>query len=125
MLDMDKMVVITAAVFCGFMAYGMLQREGKIFCTRSHQGDTGRVPVRDRRKGHYPYRTYVRVEGMNCAKCALKVENSLNRLPDTWATARPGDKRVLVRTKQPFREEPVRRAIEEAGYTVLGWEPIS
>lgn len=125
MLDMDKMVVITAAVFCGFMAYGMLQREGKIFCTRSHEEDRGRIHPKDRRRRNYPYRTYVKVEGMNCAKCALKVENALNQLPDTWATARPGDKRVLVRTKQPFQEGPVRQAIEEAGYTVLGWEPIS
>lgn len=124
MLDMDKMVVITAAVFCGFLAYGMLQRERTGFCPRSHKGERHRVKATDQNKDHYPYSTYLKVEGMNCSKCARRVENALNSLPDTWAAVDLKEGRVMVRTKQPFQEEPVRQALDQAGYTLDSWETL-
>lgn len=114
---LDRMVVIAAAVFCGFLAYDMLQRErGRKAVTPAPAGDKDA----SQEESYYPYRTYVLVEGMNCSKCALKIENALNALPYTWATVEPEEKRVLVRTREPFKEELVRQTLENAGYQMAG-----
>lgn len=117
---LDRMVVIAAAVFCGFLAYDMLQRErGRKAVTPAQAGDKD-APQEDRSESYYPYRTYVLVEGMNCSKCALRIENALNALPFTWATAELEEKRVLVRTRELFQEELVRQTLENAGYQMTG-----
>ena len=42
---------------------------------------------------HYPYRRIMKVDGMSCDSCAVRVENALNSLEGVWA-------RVDLKTKE-------------------------
>ncbi len=69
-------------------------------------------------------RTY-RVEGLDCADCAVKIERAVKKLPGTvevrvaYATGR-----LEVKAERPLSEEAIRRAVEPLGYRlVTGGEP--
>lgn len=64
--------------------------------------------------------TRMRVEGMDCASCAIKIENALRRLPgvaDVKVSVSGGT--VIVRNDRP-NTEAIRSQIVRLGYTVTG-----
>ena len=78
-----------------------------------------RIQVKDRNKRHYHHQITLSIGGMTCENCAIKVENALNVLPDTWATVSIGSKRAVVRTKDEPDLAAMREAVAAAGYVVL------
>lgn len=78
-----------------------------------------RVQVKDRDKRHYHHQITLSIGGMTCENCAIKVENALNELPDTWATVNIGSKQAVVRTKEEPDYIAMRDAVAAAGYVVL------
>ena len=78
-----------------------------------------RVKAADRNKSHYPHRAVLRIDGMTCENCARRVENALNTLPGTWATADLAAGRATVLLKQPPETETLRQAVRQAGYLLL------
>ena len=47
------------------------------------------------------------------------MENALNALGDTLAEVQLGDRQATVYTKQPADPEKLRKAVSDAGYTML------
>lgn len=78
-----------------------------------------RLRVADRDKRHYPYQTELSIGNMTCENCAIRVENALNVLPDTWAQVSISTHKALVRTKQEPDVAELKRAISAAGYVVV------
>lgn len=88
-------------------------------CCGEHEEQEKKVRVADHDKSHYPYTVTLRIDGMTCGNCARRVENALNRMEGTWATADFFEGKATVRTKQPADAEVLRRAVGDAGYTML------
>lgn len=110
-------VLAVLCVYAGYVTYKKHKTGGG--CCGEHEPPEVRIKVRDRNKSHYPHKAFVKVDGMVCINCACRVENALNVLPGTWASAELGEGRVLVRTKQPMDAAAIKEAIRKAGYTVM------
>ncbi len=116
--------VIIAAVLvliCVFSARSYIRKLVKGGgCCGEHEEMEKKVRVSDRDRRHYPYTVTLRIDGMTCGNCARRVENALNRLEGTWAEADFSAGKAVVCTKQPADTEKLRRAVSDAGYTMLG-----
>ncbi len=68
--------------------------------------------------------TSLLVEGMTCEHCVASVTEELSGLIGVEAVSvdlQPGGaSRVTVASDSPLRDEDVRAAVEEAGYTLVG-----
>ena len=62
------------------------------------------------------YCAQIRVEGMSCNHCRIRVENSFNELNGVWAEVSLKEKQATVRMKNKIEEAALRRAVEKAGY---------
>ncbi len=83
-------------------------------------GDTlRRLPVHDKNQAHYPYTVMLKVDGMTCRNCAVRVENALNTLDGVWARVNLEDKTAVVCLKQDLSDEQLAAPVCRAGYTVL------
>ncbi|MCR5685140.1 MAG: cation transporter [Lachnospiraceae bacterium] len=88
-------------------------------CCGEHDPADKRIKVKDKNKANYPFSYSLKVDGMHCSNCALRVENSLNRSGFRWARADVGNKTVSLLSKQEENENELRNIIAQAGYTVL------
>lgn len=118
---MADAVVVFALVCAVALAFVMVRRRmtrGSACC-----GERGEAPARlrvaDRDKRHYPYQTELSIGNMTCENCAIRVENALNALPDTWAQVSISTHRALVRTKHEPDVAELKRAVSAAGYVVV------
>jgi copper chaperone CopZ len=60
----------------------------------------------------------VMIEGMSCSHCSKRVEDALNRLPNTKATVDLNKKTASVETNEA--DESIIKAVTTAGYKVTG-----
>ena len=60
----------------------------------------------------------LRIEGMTCENCEIRVENALNRLDGVAATVRWKKKTALVSYSAEVSDETLRSAVERLGYQV-------
>ena len=88
-------------------------------CCGERDAAPQKVKVQDRNKAHYPHSAVVRVDGMTCAACARRVENALNSLPGVWAAVDLSAGKAAVRLKEPAQPEALRRAVREAGASLI------
>ena len=88
-------------------------------CCGEHDPADKKIKVKDKNKANYPFSYSLKVDGMHCSNCALRIENSLNRSGFRWARADVGNKTVSLLSKQEEDENELRNIIAQAGYTVL------
>ena len=60
-----------------------------------------------------------RVEGMHCQNCVNRVMEAVNSLEGVSGTVRLKQGRLTVSADHAIDEGAIRRAVEQAGYTVL------
>lgn len=94
-------------------------------CCGEHDPAPKKVKVSDKNKYHYPYTYELSVDGMHCANCARRIENSFNSHEGMWAEADIGRKTVELRCKNPVEESTCRDIVTAAGYTLLRMNPIT
>lgn len=75
-----------------------------------------RIKVADKNKSNYPYTTMLKIEGMSCQNCVVRVENALNGLPGVWAQVNLANKQAVVRMKQPIEEQELCNLVAKVGY---------
>lgn len=113
-------ILLILALVAGYGAYSYMKKLKKGGgCCGEFEEAVKKVKVRDRNKKNYPYKTVIKIDGMSCGNCAARVENALNALGDTLAEVQLGDRQATVYTKQPADPEKLRKAVSDAGYTML------
>ena len=88
-------------------------------CCGEHDPLPTKKTVADRDKTHYPYKITVKIGGMTCANCAVKVENALNELDGIWASVSVDAQTAHIRSKQPPDMALLAEAVRNAGYVIL------
>ena len=53
-------------------------------CCGEHDPAPKKVKVSDKNKNHYPFTYKLSVDGMHCANCARRIENSFNSHEGMW-----------------------------------------
>ena len=115
-------VIILIVIGCvvGWAVFRVFQKSKKGGgCCGTHEETAKRLPVQDRDKSHYPYKQVLTIGGMTCENCAIRVENTLNALPGTWAKVDISEKKATVLTKEEPDRKLLREAVSKAGYVVL------
>ena len=88
-------------------------------CCGEHDPAPKKVKVSDKNKNHYPFTYELSVDGMHCANCARRIENSFNSHESMWAKADIGRKSVELKSKKQVDENACRDIVSSAGYTLL------
>lgn len=109
-------VLLIVAVALGFKSY--VKRLTSGCCGSSGEKAPRRVKVKDRDRSHYPYEKILKVDGMSCGSCGIRVENALNSLKGVWCRVDLETEEADVCMKAEYEDEVLKEAVREAGYTV-------
>ena len=113
-------VVLLLLCLFGWAVYKVIQKLKKGgSCCGEHEETLKRVSVQDRNRNHYSHKAVLSIGGMTCENCAIRVENSLNRLPGTWAKADIAENKAEILMKTEPDENILRDAVASAGYVVM------
>ena len=91
-------------------------------CCGEHEPAEKKIKVKDRNRDNYPYEYILKIDGMHCSNCAVRIENALNRGGDRWARADLGKKQVSLLSKREETENDLGTVVASAGYTLLTFE---
>ena len=61
----------------------------------------------------------LKIEGMHCDNCRVRVQNALNRIDGAAAKVDLKKSEAVIRMSREISREEFRKVIEEAGYTLL------
>ena len=113
-------IYITLALIIALAVYGTVKRirHGSA-CCGEHEPPPKKIRVRDKNRNNYPYVYELTVDGMHCANCARRIENSFNSRDGMWARADIGRKTVDLRSKKEIGEAVCRDIVSKAGYTLI------
>lgn len=108
-------LIVVAAVFA---VKSYMKRLTWGCCGSSGEKIPRRVKVKDRDISHYPWEKILKVDGMSCGSCAVRVENALNSLDGVWGRVDLAAEEAHVYMKQEYEDQVLRAAVRDAGYTV-------
>lgn len=94
-------------------------------CCGAGNEKEGKIRVQDKNTAHYPYCVKIKVDGMTCSHCKLKVENALNAKRGIWAKVDLQSESAFIRMKEPFSKQDLCDRITGAGYGVTDIELIA
>jgi len=117
---MDTILIIfllTVAVISLFLTIGRTRKGGG--CCGSHEQSLKRKGPFDRNKHNYHYTFSIKIGGMTCNNCAIRVENALNSLSGVMANVSIDTKQAIVYTKDTPNENVIFSTVIKVGYTVL------
>ena len=114
-------LILIIFVFIGIRRIYHTVRYGGSCCSGSGEMDK-KVRVRDRKRSNYPYSYKLKVDGMVCAGCARRIENTLNSDGELWAKVNLEHKEVQVLSKRKMEREDFLRLFRDLPYTLLNIE---
>ena len=88
-------------------------------CGSSGEKSPKRIKVKDKDLSHYPHQCTMKVDGMSCGNCAVRVENALNAMEGVWARVDLEAGEAQVYMKQKYEDKALKDAVKAAGYTVF------
>ena len=116
---MSTAVITTLLVIAAVLGIkGCIKRLYSGCCKASGEKMPKRLRVKDKDLSHYPYEKVLKVDGMSCGICSVRVENTLNALEGTYARVDLDRGQADVYMKEDTGDKALRDAVREAGYTV-------
>lgn len=113
----NAFIIIVIVIFLLFGVKDFLKKMASGCCGGS--GDLPeRKPVRDRNRLHYPHEAVMRIQGMTCRNCAIRVENALNEEEGIWAKVNLMEGSADILLKERISEERLAAPVCRAGYSV-------
>ena len=76
----------------------------------------------DRELSHYPYAWRIKIDGMSCKRCALRIENAFHEKDGFYAKVSLKNKEAIVFTKSKASRQELTGIVERAGYRLLSLE---
>ncbi|MFX3619318.1 MAG: heavy-metal-associated domain-containing protein [Sporolactobacillus sp.] len=117
---MSTLVIVVLLVL--FMAYAVrsaLKKFNSGCCSDRDTEKIKRVRVPDKDFRHYPIQKTIRIDGMHCKNCTVRVQNALNQLDGAFAKVDLSKEEAKVYLKENAPDRVLRSTILKAGYTAL------
>ena len=107
-----------------FAVWAVYSARRKARAREEKQENAAEKPVRpvrlvteaDIRRRSHPVRTTIQVDGMCCEGCARRLEQSVQKLPDTLAAASFEKGRLILYSRSPQDPAEIQARIAEAGF---------
>ena len=90
-------------------------------CCGEHESAPKKIRPTDRDKTHYPYRYTAKAEGMICANCVRRVENSFNSNDGIYAKVNMDNNIVVIYSKRPLDRREAAQMLNGA-YTLTDFK---
>ena len=90
----NGILIVLLILICIFAVKGSAKR--MIYGCCGGRDVEKKKKVADRDPSHYPYCAQIRIEGMSCNHCRIRVENSFNELNGVWAEVSLKEKQALA-----------------------------
>lgn len=112
---MATAIICLALIMAGVLAIRSYRKRLTTGCCGgSGEAAVKKIKVSDKDLTHYPHRRVLKVDGMSCGNCAIRVENALNSLEGVYA-----------RMKQELSDAVLKETVKDAGYTVYRITPVN
>lgn len=124
---MDKLIIVIGAlliIYALWQTIRRLQGKAKSSCCGSAEA-VSPVKVDDTDVSHYPFRYLLRIDGMSCSRCAVRVENALNALPGIWGKVDLARNQADVRAQSPMDQARFAAALQDTSYSLRDCTDIS
>lgn len=115
---MNEGIVLLIVALIGVYSVKKYRDNMKYGCCSSGGYKEKKKPVADQNALHYPYTRTLKIEGMTCKNCSIRVENQLNREEGIWAKVDLKKQTAQVRMKTEKTEKELTDIVRRAGYTV-------
>lgn len=110
-------IILLICIVIGIKSYAKRLTSG--CCGTGGPKSVKKVKVADKHPEHYFFEAILTIDGMTCGNCAAKVENALNVMEGVWASVDLSMGQAKVRMKSRLSDNELKKAVQEAGYTVL------
>ena len=88
-------------------------------------GDTvKKIKPADKNVNNYLYNYKIKIEGMTCKNCKMRVENAFNEDSNFYAQVNLKEKYADVRSKLKISKEDLERIVNKEGYKVISINEI-
>lgn len=126
MINLIIVLIVVIVVYIGVKRYTNNLKGGGCGCGCGGSSvKPQKVEVEDKEASHYPYTKKLKIDGMTCEHCKLRIENLLNGQKEgVWAEVDLANGTALVRMKKELTEERLREIITYGGYTLVSVETI-
>lgn len=115
-MKIQDTVILLILAICVIAAAVSIRKGGT--CSCGSCSDAKPIRVRDRNPHHYSHEAMIRIEGMTCSGCAVKVDNALNQMDGVWSRTDRNQNQADVLMKEPLDEKLLRQKVREAGYSI-------
>ena len=123
---MATAIICLALIMAGVLALRSYRKRLTTGCCGgSGEAAVKKIKVSDKDLTHYPHRRVLKVDGMSCGNCAIRVENALNSLEGVYARVNLMEAEADVRMKQELSDTVLKETVKDAGYTVYRITPVN
>ncbi len=91
-------------------------------CCGEHEAMADKVKAADTNPKHYSYHYKLIVNGMVCAKCIRRVENTFHETGEMLASVDLGKKEVSLHSMRELSRQETAKMLDGAGYTLMEFE---
>lgn len=118
MINIILIVIIVIIAFFGVKS--LIKRfHGESCC--SSGSSLVKIEPADKNKKNYQYAAFVKIEGMNCKNCSLRIQNKLNE-NGMWAKVNLKKKNAVILLKEQNSEEKIKKIITDLGYKISDYK---
>lgn len=89
-------------------------------CCGAGEDGVKKVWPSDRNIEHYSYGWKIKIDGMSCKNCALRIENTFHEKEGFYAKVSLKNREAVVYVKSPVPKQELVEIVERAGYRVAG-----
>lgn len=123
---MNLLIILAAAAIAAVLFFMMRKNITKgASCCGEHEAPVEHIRANDTNPQHYPHHYRLKVEGMVCANCAKRVENTFNGTGEMLASVDLGKKKVSLSAKRRLDRRETAQIVDAAGYTLMEFEELA
>ena len=109
-------IIVLLVTVCVFAVWGYVRKLSRGCCGAS--GDKERKITKNTDLAECKFRYFVKIGGMSCKNCAVRIENAFNRQEGIFARVDFKSGSAEVSAKEPLPEIVIRQTVIGLGYSV-------
>lgn len=107
-------ICIILVLICGIAIRSIHKRATSGCCDSGDQEK--RIKVKDKNKSHYPYQMELKVSGIHCQNCCIRIENAFNQDESNYAKVNTDNNILTILSKKELNQNSCIETVKKLGY---------